>query len=107
MSQVEVDSITEDVEIDGYTFPPFDLRRLLSTVFELGQGENIGVFTDLPDPQDVVDFAFLKQEGLSPQEHAYYTLFKGLEELHDELGRSPRHAHRKAGRPPPPPSPPQ
>lgn len=88
MSRVEVDSTTDHVEIDGYTFPAFDLKRLLSTVFELGQGEDIGIFTDLPDPQDVVDFAFLKQGNLGPQEHAYYTLFRGLEELTDELGLS-------------------
>ena len=40
---------SETVEIDGYTFPKFDLVRLLTTVFELDQRETFAVFTDLDD----------------------------------------------------------
>lgn len=66
------------VEIDGFTFPPFDLVRLMRTVFELEESESFGVFTDLPNARDVVGFAFLDRDGLGPQKHAYHTLFQGL-----------------------------
>jgi hypothetical protein len=74
------------VEIDGYRFEPFDLARLMRTVFELGSDESFGVFTDLPDPRAVVGFAYLLQEGLGPQKHAYHTLYQGLIESREELG---------------------
>ena len=67
-------------------FPPFSLVRLLRTVFRLEPEERFGVFTDLKDPRDVVDFAFLKHDGLGPQKHAYNTLYKGLLEHAEELG---------------------
>lgn len=81
-------SQTERVEIDGYTFPPFDLQRLLSTVFELEPGESVGVFTDLPDPREVVDFAYLGKDGYEPQKHAYHTLYQGLIEKREAMGLS-------------------
>ncbi|MHC4224432.1 MAG: M29 family metallopeptidase [Planctomycetota bacterium] len=74
------------VEIDGYKFEPFDLVRLLRTVFELGPDESFGVFTDLPDPRAVVGFAYLRREGLGPQKHAYHTLYQGLIESREALG---------------------
>jgi hypothetical protein len=66
------------VVVDGYTFPPFDLVRLLRTVFLLNPGESFGVFTDLPDPREVVGFAYLEKDGYGPQKHAYKTLYQGL-----------------------------
>ncbi len=74
------------VVVDGYAFPPFDLVRLLRTVFELEDGESFAVFTDLPNPRDVTDYAYLKQDGLGPQKHAYNTLFKGVQDNLAALG---------------------
>lgn len=73
------------VVVDGYTFPPFDLVRLLRTVFELNPGENFGVFTDLPDPREVVGFAYLEKDGYGPQKHAHDTLYQGLIAARAEL----------------------
>ena len=74
------------VVVDGYTFPPFDLVRLLRTVFDLGEAESFGVFTDLPNPREVVGLAYLEKEGYGPQKHAYHTLYKGLLSHAAELG---------------------
>jgi leucyl aminopeptidase (aminopeptidase T) len=73
------------VVVDGYTFPPFDLVRLLRTVFELNPGESFGVFTDLPNPREVVGFAYLKKDGYGPQKHAYDTVYQGLVAARAEL----------------------
>ena len=42
------------------SFPPFDLVRLLQTVFQPAKGEKTCVLIDLDDPTLVKDFAFLK-----------------------------------------------
>jgi len=76
------------VVVDGRSFPPFDLVRLMRTVFELDDSESFGVFTDLPNPREAVGFAFLEKDGHGPQKHAYRTLFKGLEEHRAELNAS-------------------
>ena len=73
------------VVVDGYTFPPFDLVRLLRTVFELNPGESFGVFTDLPDPREVVGFAYLERDGYGPQKHAYFTVYQRLVAARAEL----------------------
>lgn len=73
------------VVVDGYKFPPFDLVRLLRTVFLLNPGESFGVFTDLPDPREVVGFAYLEKDGYGPQKHAYKTLYQGLVAARAEL----------------------
>ena len=74
------------VEVEGHTFPPFDLARLLRTVFELSAEESYGVFVDLPDPRRVAGLAYLRDEGVTEaQRHAYETLFRGLEAQRDEL----------------------
>jgi len=74
------------VVIDGYHFPPFDLVRLLKTVFSLEKSESFGIFTDLPDPRDVVGFAYLGHEGLRPQKHAFSVLYEGLLARGGEVG---------------------
>ncbi len=68
------------------TFPPFDLVRLLTTVFRLEGGESFGVFTDLPDPRLVDGLAYRARAGLVPQKHAYETLYRGLVERGAQLG---------------------
>lgn len=68
-------------------FPPFDLERLLSTVFRPKAGERIGILIDLEEPTDVKDFAFLKQDGHSIQKMAYEHFFLGLKNgVLDKLG---------------------
>jgi len=67
-------------EIDGYTFPPFDLVRLLTTVFELESAERFAVFTDLEDVADFEGLAFLDKDGYAQQKHAFGTLFRGIKE---------------------------
>jgi hypothetical protein len=68
-------------------FPPFDLQRLLSTVFHPQPGERVGVLIDLEDPTQVQDFAFLRQEGHSIQKMAYEHFYLGLKNgVLDRLG---------------------
>jgi leucyl aminopeptidase (aminopeptidase T) len=74
------------VEVDGQTFPPFDLVRLLSTVFELGEEETFAVFTDLDDVTKFTDLAYLDREGYGPQKHAFGTLYRGIKENLAALG---------------------
>jgi len=61
------------------TFPPFSLTRLLTTVFEPKGGERVAILIDLEDPNEVVDFAFLKDPTLTIQKHAYEVFYQGLQ----------------------------
>jgi len=65
--------------IDGYTFPDFDLVRLLKTVFVLDGPARFAVFTDLDDIAKFRDLAYLDEPGYEPQKHAYRTLVQGIE----------------------------
>ncbi len=47
------------IEVDGYSFPEFDLERLLRTVFPLRDTECFGVFTDLPEPEKIKNLEYL------------------------------------------------
>ncbi len=68
------------------TAPRFDLARLFRTVFRPEPGERVAVFTDLPDPREVVGLRFLDQPGRSIQTHAWRTLAGGLRERAEDLG---------------------
>lgn len=59
-------------------FPPFDLERLLSTVFHPKAGERVAVLIDLENPADIKDFAFLGQGGHSIQKMAHEHFYLGL-----------------------------
>lgn len=59
-------------------FPPFNLERLLTTVFQPKGGERIAILIDLENPKDVIDFAFLKDPALTIQRHAYEVFYRGL-----------------------------
>ena len=59
-------------------FPPFDLERLLRTVFKPRSGERVAVLIDLPDPSQVRDFAFLQQSDLTVQRYGYEIFYQGL-----------------------------
>ncbi|MCL4179768.1 MAG: hypothetical protein KJ072_18740 [Verrucomicrobia bacterium] len=61
-------------------FPDFSLARLLSTVFEPEAGERIGILIDLPDPTRVTGFAFLADQSLTIQQHAYEVFYQGLKQ---------------------------
>jgi len=71
--------------IDGYSFPDFDLVRLLNTVFELDAPARFAVFTDLDDVAKFKGLAYLDEEGYVPQKHAYRTLVQGIEGNRDAL----------------------
>ncbi len=60
-------------------FPPFDLARLLKTVFEPAGGERVAVLIDLEDPKDMQDYRFLANANYTIQRHAYEVIYKGLQ----------------------------
>lgn len=80
-------------------FPPFDLKRLITTIFNPQKGEKVAVLIDLDNPKDVQNLAFLK--GNNPvQKKAYDVFYKGihdklLKELH--LGACDLYAYKKTG----------
>ena len=59
-------------------FPPFSLTRLLRTVFEPVAGKRVCILIDLPEPQLVTDFAFLKDASLTIQRRAHDVFYQGL-----------------------------
>jgi aminopeptidase len=61
------------------TFPPFSLKRLLTTVFTPKGGERVAILIDLENPRDVANFAFLKDPKLTIQKHAYEVFYQGLQ----------------------------
>ena len=71
-------------------FPPFDLVRLLSTVFEPTQGCRACILIDFDEPQLLMkDFAFLDQAGFAVQKNAYKHFYQGLQGgALDDLGMS-------------------
>ena len=87
------------INIDGYEFPPFDLARLLRTVFRVEPRESFGVFTDLPDPRAV---EHRRHDVLPPdagQAHKRSAAPPGMvERLEDQAGRGVN--IHDAGRPP-------
>src|SRR6266446_3667067 len=60
------------------TFPPFSLSRLLKTVFNPKAGERVAILIDLDDPQEIKDFAFLKNPDLTIQRYAYEVFYEGF-----------------------------
>ncbi|MES2307614.1 MAG: hypothetical protein V4507_02035 [Verrucomicrobiota bacterium] len=59
-------------------FPPFDLVRLLQTVFEPQTGESIAILIDLPRPEEIRDFSFLNDPAFTIQKKAYDVFYQGL-----------------------------
>ncbi len=62
----------------GRTFPPFDLARLLSTVFEPTFGRRICILIDLPDLAEARGAAFLKNPARKIQRQAHENFYKPL-----------------------------
>lgn len=61
-------------------FPPFDLGRLLGTVFEPTEGCRVCVLIDLEDVSLMKGHAYLEQPELAIQRKAYEVFHKGLTE---------------------------
>ncbi len=59
-------------------FPPFDLARLLGTVFEPTEGCKVCVLIDLEDTRQMKGYAFLDNPDLAIQRKAYEVFHKGL-----------------------------
>jgi hypothetical protein len=60
-------------------FPPFDLVRLLGTVFEPTSGCRVCILIDFDEPAELIkDFAFLKAEGFPVQKNAHRHFHLGL-----------------------------
>ncbi len=62
------------------SFPPFDLVRLLRTVFAPRPGERVALLIDLDDPRDMEGSRFLRQEGLPVQKLAHEAFYQRLRE---------------------------
>ncbi|HUR45949.1 MAG TPA: hypothetical protein VMZ27_08765 [Candidatus Saccharimonadales bacterium] len=60
------------------TFPEFSLSRLLRTVFDPKPGTRVAILIDLPNVNDIVQFAFLKNPALPIQKYAHDVFYQGL-----------------------------
>jgi hypothetical protein len=60
-------------------FPPFDLARLLQTVFEPVHGRKVCILIDLPDPSGMKDYAFLSDPQWAIQRKAHDVFYQGLQ----------------------------
>jgi hypothetical protein len=69
-------------------FPPFDLVRLLGTVFAPTEGCRVCILIDFDEPlAHIKDYAFLTEEGFPVQKNAYQHFYQGLQNgALDELG---------------------
>src|SRR5579871_4031220 len=64
--------------MDKQKFPPFDLVRLLNTVFSPKVGERVAILIDLADLKLAKDFGFLRDEKLGVQRRAHDVFYQGL-----------------------------
>lgn len=61
-------------------FPPFDLERLLKTTLNPKKGESLCILIDLKDPQEFINFNFLKNDKYPVQKKAYQIFYQGLKQ---------------------------
>lgn len=61
--------------MNNQSFPPFDLKRLLKTIFQPGAGERVCLLIDLDKPEDAVDFAFMKKDSYPMQKLAFEVFY--------------------------------
>jgi len=60
-------------------FPPFDLVRLLNTVFTPTQGCRVCILIDFDEPAGLIkDYTFLNEPGFPVQKNAYKHFYEGL-----------------------------
>ena len=67
-----------ETKMENDLFPPFDLKRLLSTIFQPAAKERVCILIDLLNPSDVVAFAFIKNDAYKMQKLAYEVFYLGL-----------------------------
>jgi aminopeptidase len=69
-------------------FPPFDLVRLLGTVFQPTMGCSVCILIDFDDPASLMkNFLFLEKDGLPVQKKAHEVFYRGFQDgALDELG---------------------
>ena len=60
-------------------FPPFSLTRLMRTCFGQGEGERLCILIDLPDPAQVKDFTFLRDDAFPIQKYGYEVFYQGFQ----------------------------
>jgi len=75
------DYLSEEVLLhpEKRTFPPFNLERLLRTVFAPTDGCRVCILIDFDEPAELIkDFAFLKHDGFSVQKNAHRHFHEGL-----------------------------
>ena len=86
------DYLREDILLqpDKRKFPPFDLVRLLGTVFAPTEGCRVCILIDFDEPADLIkEFAFLKHEGFPVQKNAHRHFYQTLRQgAMSELGMS-------------------
>lgn len=70
--------MTISEQASARTFPPFSLARLLKGTFAPREGQKICILIDLDRPEDIKDFAFLKNPDLSIQKNAHTHFYEGL-----------------------------
>ncbi len=66
------------------TTGPFDLQRLMTTVFRPSGGERVGIFIDLDNPHDIVNHRYLTNDTLTTQQIAHDVFYLGLKEAIDQ-----------------------
>lgn len=59
-------------------FPPFDLKRLLLTVFSPQKREKLCILIDLENPEDIINLAFLNDKKFPVQKKAYELFYQGV-----------------------------
>jgi aminopeptidase len=68
-------------------YPPFDLKRLMATVFQPNTTQKVCILIDLDNPQDMRDFGFLSDRDCTIQQLGYERFFQGFQNgVLDELG---------------------
>lgn len=61
-------------------FEKFSLQRLMETCFGKGSGERLCILIDLPDPDEIRDFAFLENPRLSIQNYGHKVFYQGFQD---------------------------
>lgn len=64
---------------------PFNLKKLLTTIFHPKDGERVGVFIDLEGPKQIKNLPFLNEPAFSTRRIAYEVFYQGLLEGKDQL----------------------
>ncbi len=82
--------LTEEILLnpEKREFPPFDLKRLLGTVFAPTEGNRVCILVDFDQPEGLIkDFEFLNHEGFEVQKNAHKYFYEGLKAgVGEELG---------------------